>query len=140
MRLDIPEQKKLVHAMTIPVRWGDMDAMGHVNNTVYFGYMEIARVDWLRRIGSQPNPQGEGLVIVNAFCNFQRQFEYPADILIKTYVSAPGRSSFETWATMEKTGEPGVLYASGGATSVWVDFPAQKSAPLPEWLRRALTE
>jgi acyl-CoA thioester hydrolase len=31
-----------------------------------------------------------------------------------------------------------VLYASGGATTVWVDFPAQKSAPMPDWLRQLL--
>ena len=139
MRIDIPEQKKLVYEMTIPIRWGDMDAMGHINNTVYFRYMETARIDWLQSIGCQPDAQGEGVVIVNAFCNFHRQFEYPGDILIKTYVSDPGRSSFESWATMEKVGEPGVLYATGGATTVWVDFPKQKSAPLPDWLRQVVT-
>jgi acyl-CoA thioester hydrolase len=36
MKFEIPEHKKLVHQMTIPIRWGDMDAMGHVNNTTYF--------------------------------------------------------------------------------------------------------
>ena len=41
---------------------------------------------------------------------------------------------------MEKVGEPGVLYATGGATTVWVDFPAQKSAPLPEWLRQVVAD
>src|SRR5690606_26689659 len=62
MRIDIPEQKKLVHEMTIPMRWGDMDAMGHMNNTVYFRYMEIARLEWLMAIGCPPDPRGEGLV------------------------------------------------------------------------------
>ncbi len=39
MRFEIPEAKKRIFEMTIPIRWGDMDAMGHVNNTVYFRYM-----------------------------------------------------------------------------------------------------
>ena len=138
MKFEIPAIKKLVFEMTIPIRWGDMDAMGHVNNANYFRYMETARIDWLRSIGCQPDARGEGVVIVNAFCNFHRQFEYPADVLLRLYVSAPGRSSFDSWATMEKVGEPGVLYASGGATTVWVDFPAQKSAPMPDWLRQLL--
>lgn len=138
MRIDIPEQKKLVYEMTLPIRWGDMDAMGHINNAVYFRYMETARIDWLHSIGCQPNVQGEGVVIVNAFCNFHRQFEYPGQILLKTYVSSPGRSSFESWVTMEKVGEPGELYATGGATTVWVDFPKQKSMPLPDWLRQVV--
>jgi acyl-CoA thioester hydrolase len=27
------------------------------------------------------------------------------------------------------------VYAAGGATTIWVDFPAQKAAPLPDWVR-----
>jgi acyl-CoA thioester hydrolase len=34
MRFTLPAEKKLVHEMVIPMRWGDMDAMGHVNNTI----------------------------------------------------------------------------------------------------------
>jgi len=135
MKFEIPEQKKLMHEMLIPIRWGDMDAMSHVNNTIYFRYMEIARIDWMYKIGGPANPEGEGMVIVNAFCNFQRQLEYPGDVLVRHYVANPGRSSFDTYATMEPTHAPGEIYASGGATMVWVDFPKQKSMPLPQWLR-----
>ncbi len=140
MRIDIPEQKKLVYEMTIPIRWGDMDAMCHINNTVYFRYMETARIDWFTSMCFVANPAGEGLVIVNAFCNFIRQFEYPGDILIKTYVSNAGRTSFDSWCTMERTDQPGVICATGGATTVWVDFPNQKSAPLPDWLRQVVAD
>ena len=138
MRIEIPEKKKLVHEMLIPIRWGDMDAMGHVNNTVYFRYLETARIDWLASIGGAPDPQGEGPVIVNAFCNFYRQLEYPGEVRLRMYASDPGRSSFETWATLERVDQPGVLYADGGGTTVWTNFPAQKSAPLPQWLRKQL--
>ena len=44
MKIEIPETKKLVFEMPLPIRWGDMDAMGHVNNTVYFRYMETVRI------------------------------------------------------------------------------------------------
>ena len=40
MKLELPAEKKLVHEMDIPIRWGDKDAMGQVNNTLYFRYME----------------------------------------------------------------------------------------------------
>ena len=136
MRIDIPDEKKLVFEMAIPIRWGDMDAMGHVNNTLYFRYLEIIRIEWLHSLGGAPDPQGQGPVIVNAFCNFIRQLEYPGDILAKHYVANPGRTSFDTFITLERTDEPGVLYATGGATTVWIDFPQQKSVPLPEWLRK----
>ena len=140
MRIDIPEQKKLVYQMTIPIRWGDMDAMGHINNTVYFRYMETARIEWVNGMGLAPRPGGEGLVIVNAFCNFIRQFEYPDDVLLKMYVSDPGRTTFESWATMEKVAEPGVVCAAGGATTIWVNFPQQKAVGLPDWIRAIVSD
>ena len=139
MKIEIPEVKKLVFEMQIPIRWGDMDAMNHVNNTSYFRYMETCRIDWMRSIGCQPDPQGEGPVIVNAFCNFYRQLEYPGDVLIKMYASDPGRSTFETWATMARTDQPEVIYAAGGSTTIWVNFPAQKAKTLPDWLRAIVT-
>jgi len=138
MKIEIPEHKKLVYEMQLPIRWGDMDAMGHVNNTIYFRYMEIVRLDWLRSLGVKLDPTVEGLVIINAFCTFHKQFEFPGDIRVRMYVSDVGRSSFESWALMERADQPGTVYASGGATTVWVDFPKQKSLPIPDWLRAHL--
>jgi acyl-CoA thioester hydrolase len=136
MRLELPAQKKLVHEMTMPVRWGDMDVMGHVNNTVYFRYMETARIEWFRSIGCSPGPQEVGPVVLNAFCNFYQQLEYPAEILVKTYVSEPARATFESWTTIERVDEPGQIRAAGGATIIWVDMAVQKSLTLPDWMRR----
>ena len=140
MKIDIPDQKKLVFETHIAVRWGDMDAMGHVNNATYFRYMETARIDWFRSIGCVPDAQGEGPVIVTAFCNFYRQFEYPDEVLLKMYVSDPGRTTFESWATMEKVAEPGVVCAAGGATTIWVNFPQQKAVGLPDWIRAIVSD
>lgn len=136
MKFELPDRKKLVHEMVIPIRWGDMDAMGHVNNANYFRYMEIIRLEWLRGLGQRLDGRTvEGLVIINAFCTFHKQFEYPGDILARMYVSDPGRTSFESWTTMTRVQEPEAVYASGGATIVWADYTKQKSVPLPQWLR-----
>jgi acyl-CoA thioester hydrolase len=135
MRIEVPSDKKLTHQMVVPIRWGDMDAMGHVNNTIYFRYFEIVRLEWLFKIGCPPDPNGMSPLIVNAFCNFIRQLEFPGDMLAKHYVANPGRSSFDTFITLERTDNPGLIYAEGGSKTVWTDFKAQKSAPMPEWLR-----
>ena len=135
MRIEIPERKKLVFEVSIPIRWGDMDAMGHLNNTTYFRYLETCRIDWMQAIGCVPDPAGEGPVIVNAFCNFYQQIEYPGNVIVKMYASDPARTTFETWATMERSDRPGVIHAAGGATTIWVDFPSQKAKTLPDWLR-----
>ena len=139
MRIEIPEKKRLVHEMRFSVRWGDMDAMGHVNNTVYFRYLETARIDWMVSMGSDPTPSGQGPVIANAFCNFYQQLEYPDEVLLKLYVSDPGRTTFDSWGTMERINEPGVVCAAGGATVIWVDFPKKKAVDLPDWMRALVT-
>lgn len=139
MKLELPADKKQVFSMTLPIRWGDMDAMGHVNNTVYFRYLEIVRIEWMRAIGCEPDPRGEGPVIVNAFCNFHKQLEYPGEVRATLFVSDPGRSSFESWCTLSRSDDLDTLYASGGATTVWVNFPLQKSTPLPDRMRALFT-
>ena len=136
MRFELPEQKKLTHEMVIPIRWGDMDTMGHVNNTLYFRYFEIARLEWIYRVGAAAHPgAGEGPVIVNAFCNFIRQLEFPGDVRVRTYLGALGKTSFDTFHEMLRTDDPETVYANGGATVVWVDFPQQKSVPMSDHAR-----
>ena len=129
--------------MRIPIRWGDMDAMGHVNNTVYFRYIESARIAWLGQIGALPDPAsaGEGPVIVNAYCSFLKQLSYPGEIEVTTFVGAPGRSSIEVRheiRLVDPNGQSGALHAEGGAKVVWIDFQAEKSRPWPDRLRALL--
>jgi acyl-CoA thioester hydrolase len=134
---------KPVHAMRMPIRWGDMDAMGHVNNTVYFRYFESARIDWFNEVAATPDPTGEGPVIVNAHCTFLKQLKYPGEIEVRSFVGAPGRSSFEMTHEIRLVGadgEAGALHATGGAKIVWVNFPAEKSMPLPEPIRALLSQ
>jgi acyl-CoA thioester hydrolase len=132
---------ELVHTMRMAIRWGDMDAMGHVNNTNYFRYIESARIAWLEQVGGLPDPRGEGPVIVNASMSFLKQLTYPGEIEVRTFVAPPGRSSVEVSheiRLLDADGEPGELHAQGVAKVVWVDFKVGKSAPLPDALRSVL--
>ena len=138
MRFVVPEQKKLTYEMVIPIRWGDMDAMNHVNNTIYFRYFESLRIEWFRSLQLYTSETRKGPVIINAFCNFLRQLEFPGDVRVTMHVAKPGRTSFETYHTLERTDEPGLVYAEGGARTVWTDYAAKRSAPMPGWFRELL--
>ena len=135
LRFTLPENKTLVHEMVMPIRWGYMDAMGHVNNASYFRFFETSRITWFETLGCTPGPDRIGPVIINAFCNFLIQLEYPGDIRIRHYAANPGRTSFDTYVTMERTDKPGVVHAEGGAKVVWTDFQAQKAVPIPDFIR-----
>jgi acyl-CoA thioester hydrolase len=131
--------RTLVFELAVPIRWGDMDAMGHVNNTVYFRYMEQCRISWFDSLGFTPDPAGQGPVIVNASCDFIRQLEYPGVVLCRQYVGEIGRSSFQTHVDMARSDDPLTLAATGAARVVWVDFPRRKSVPLTAEVRDAIT-
>lgn len=125
--------RKLVHTVSIPIRWGDMDALGHVNNTVYFRYMEQARVEWVEslreRIGAA---EDQGQVIVNASCTFLLPLCYPGAVDVRMFLGAPGRSSLDTHYELSMNDRK---YAEGSARIVWIDLRTQRSVPLPEQLR-----
>jgi len=130
--------RKLVHTVVVPIRWGDMDAMGHVNNTVYFRYMEQARVDWAyalaRRLGRDAYAN-DGPVIVNARCTFFAPLTYPGEAEVRMLLGAPGRTSVESYYEIWMDGKQ---YAEGAAKLVWIDVKTTRPIPLPEPLRALL--
>ncbi|NLP64275.1 acyl-CoA thioesterase [Paraburkholderia sacchari] len=131
-----------VFEMTMPIRWGDMDAFGHVNNTVYFRYMEQVRISWFEHIGaggeSRERGDGQGPVIVNASMDFLKQLHYPGDIVCTMTVGEPGRSSFDTGFELRRVDDPDTVYARGNARCVWIDYAAGKSVPIPDSLRATI--
>jgi acyl-CoA thioester hydrolase len=130
------EQRNLVHLERIPVRWGDMDAMGHVNNTVYFRYMEQARIAWFDALVPQAQAwKSTGIVIVNASCNFKKPINYPGTVEVRVFTGAPGGSSVPTFYELSVRDE---LYADGAAVVVFIDMQSQKPMRIPERIRSLL--
>ena len=124
-----------VHAIRIPVRWGDMDALGHVNNTVYFRFTEQARIEWLHSLGfADIVDVDEGPVIINASCTFFRPITYPATVEIRMLIGKPGRSSLPTFYEIRCVGDD-TLYAEGASKIVWWNPRTGKSLPLPDFIR-----
>ncbi len=127
-----------LHEVVLAVRWGDLDALGHLNNTVYFRFMEQARIEWLAAAGHPLTGSGEGIVIADAECTFLRAITYPAEVRVQMLGGPPGRSSFETRYLLSDAADPATRYATGRARVVWVDHAAERSRPLPQALRAAL--
>ncbi|WP_140413447.1 MULTISPECIES: acyl-CoA thioesterase [unclassified Pandoraea] len=130
-------QYKEVFRMSMPIRWGDMDAFGHVNNTVYFRYMEQVRISWLETldVASEERSAGEGPVIINAHMTFLKQLRYPGDIDCRMFIGEPGRTSVDTRFELRRADTPDVIAAEGGAKIVWVNYLEEKSVPLPASIR-----
>jgi acyl-CoA thioester hydrolase len=135
------QHRILVHTSRIPVRWGDMDAVGHVNNTVYFRYAEQARIDWLESLGFTDlvNVDG-GPVIINASCTFLKPVVYPATVEVDILIGNPGHSSLPTYFKIRCVGDDTTLYAEGAVKVVWWNPRTGKSQPLPDFIRKLYTQ
>lgn len=122
-----------------PVQWGDQDAYGHLNNTIYFRYFETARIKYLERIGVADLFEREriGPILASIRCDFRRQVKYPDTMLIGTRATRIGRSSIgiEHRMVSEQNGQ---LVAEGDSTLVVFDYNTQSSHPVPAEVRAAI--
>jgi len=128
------EKKPYLHEKTLAVAWGDMDALGHVNNARYLDYFQEARIDWLASINIQMREE-TGPILVHVACTFLKPVVYPATINIKSRAGDVGNSSFVIEHDLFQ-GEQ--LMAQGLSKIVWVDYNKIRPVPVPEFLKQAL--
>jgi acyl-CoA thioester hydrolase len=122
---------------TLEVRWRDLDPMGHVNNAVYFTYLEQARVHYLCELGLVPSdPTGIGFIVAEASCQFKSPLELGECVTIYTRVSELRNSSFIFEYRMEA--EDGRLVATARSAQVCYDYQAQRPTPIPDRWREAI--
>lgn len=133
---------RLLHP--IDVRWGDMDAFGHVNNACYFTYCESARIAWFDAIELErfKEASSHGPALVTATCNFLQQVHYPAALEVGARASHVGGKSFTLdYAVLRRGGEKdGEKVADGTSVVVWVDYAEGRAIPLPQALRDTIRE
>ena len=119
-----------MHTSRQPIRWGDMDMLGHVNNTVFFRYCEQARIEWTYGLHPEGDAySGTGPVIVNASCTFLLPLVYPGDVEVRMYLGDAGRTSVGSFYEILKNG---TTHAEGAAKMVWIDLATGSSVLLPD--------
>ncbi|MDX1588606.1 MAG: thioesterase family protein [Oleiphilaceae bacterium] len=128
-----------VFSLVIPIKWGDMDAYGHVNNTVYFRLFEEARIQWLTSLSLSADGTGTGPIIITTGATFLREMGYPANVRVELLTGRAGTTSLETFYQLvdNDTQQP---YAEGYAKVVWFDHETRGSTALPDELRALAAE
>ena len=111
------------------VRWGDLDAFGHVNNATYLVYAQEARFAWSKMIE---------MVVARAEVDFIAPI-YTGDIYIdvEIWVNKIGNSSFGLTYEMKNGDE---LLARIKTVQVTVSMDTKKSRPLKDAEREFLTQ
>ncbi len=133
-------QFPVIDRRVISMRWGDMDAVGHLNNTYYFRYLEQVRIEWLQSLGYGIEPDAIGPVLASTSCTFRKQLTYPATLDITIELEKLGRSSLKLRHQFYRQDDPGTVYASAEVMLVWVDYKAEKSVPIPDPIREAILQ
>lgn len=124
-----------IYEKSFAIAWGDMDALGHVNNARYFDYFQEARIEWLQQVNIPMN-QSTGPVVIQIAATFLKPVVYPAMLTLKSYIHSLGRSSFQVEHELFQEEE---LVTQGNSKIVWVDYLHNKSIPVPEEIRRFFT-
>ncbi len=125
--------------LTVPVQWGDQDAMQHVNNVVYFRWCESARIAYFGEIGLADRRSSEhvGPILASIKCDFRRQLNFPDTIRIGARISRIGRTSLSMVHQIESLAQQAIV-AEADSTMVVFDYDSGKPHPVPDALRAAI--
>lgn len=119
------------HRTPIQMRYGDIDAMGHLNNAVYVQYLETSRVILMRDLGVRE--QDDHSVIARLELDYRREVRWGQTVEVESLVERVGRTSWTVASRLLADGEP-----SAYARTVQVRVDADhRPEPLPERVRSA---
>ena len=125
--------------LEVPVAWGDMDALGHVNNTVYLRWFESARIRYFERIAVNLDLSSHtiGPILARQEIDYRQPVTYPDRVSTAVTVSRIGRTSFimPFRSTSEKTG---AVVAEGQGVMVMLDYAHGQTVPVPDEVRAAI--
>jgi len=122
------------------VRFGDLDAMRHLNNVVFLRYFETARIAFIRDLLPQhapTDPEGEGFGFIFAEChiNYRSTVRFDEEVAIRCWIGEVRRSAFQLCFEM-RVGDR--LAAEGYGWLVGYDYTREGAAPLPAAVRDTL--
>ena len=132
------EKRKLVRTDRMSMRWGEMDALGHMNNVAYLRYFEEVRIAWFKSLELEYTVGSEGPILGTITCKYLKPAIYPVELEITSYIGRPGNSSFFMWHELYNANDPAERFAEVEAKMVWIDIGAGTSRPMPDWLRDKL--
>ena len=128
-------------AVEIPVAWGDMDALGHVNNAVYFRYFETARIRFFAELGlgSVGQSNGVGPILHSASCRFRIPLTHPDTVTVGAQIGEVGDDRF-VMRYRAVSHQHGAVAADGESLIVTFDYATGSKARVPDDLRARLLD
>jgi acyl-CoA thioester hydrolase len=129
-------------SMDITVNWGDMDALGHVNHSVFATWMETARMEYFSKMGMMElyEISNIGPILARIEVDYKFPIVFPDVVKVLTSVSRIGNSSFDMKYEISSLAKEGEVAATGKVVGVLVDYNTGKPVPMPEELKNSIIE
>lgn len=141
MTADLLEEYPIT--LEIPVVWGDMDSMQHMNNVVYLRYFESVRSAYFHEMGAfvYKNKTNLGPILYSTYCRFRIPLTYPDKVTVGGRIddSDIGDDRF-TMRYAVLSHQHGKMAAEGDGVIVYVDYSTGKKAPIPDPMRQAIAD
>src|SRR3989442_2663912 len=127
----------MAFTIEIPVRFRDIDGMRHVNNAVYFTYMEQARSEWYRQLMGIQSVAEFDFILAHASCDFKEAIGFGETVVVTATLTKIGNSSFR-FAYEIRSKENRTLFAPGDSMQRSYDYQADQPLPIPQPYRNKL--
>jgi acyl-CoA thioester hydrolase len=128
----------LLFRIPMELRWRDLDAFNHVNNTNFMTYVEEARTRWFGSASDDWFTGQHGPLLASITMNHRKPTPYPAQIAVELFAERIGNSSLTLGhRIVDAAGDTQTLYADGHSVLVWIDIATGRPIPLPEGIRAA---
>ena len=120
---------------SVNVRWRDLDAFNHVNNSNYLTYLEEARLQWLGQLSGPWLNEAAAPVLASSQINYRQSIAWPAKLQVELRCERLGNSSLTLAHRIVDADDTSRLYSDGRVVMVWTNPATGKSVPLPESIR-----
>jgi acyl-CoA thioester hydrolase len=129
-----------VFTTQIDIRFRDLDAMGHVNNAVFFTYFEEGRKRFFFDLFKVSDPSAFQFIMAHISCDYLRPINLSSDLVLQMWVKDIGKKSFNLGYKLVDASDKDMVYAKGESVQVCYDYTQSRSMEVPEELRQKLKE
>ncbi len=117
---------------TIMIRFRDIDAMGHVNNSLYFTYFEEARKEFLYEVFSIANPSDYPFILAKTSCDYMKPIKLTDQVSVSIWISKTSTKSFTFSYEIFDVNDPSIVYGKGESIMVVFDYVENKTLQLSD--------
>lgn len=122
--------------INLDIRFRDLDAIGHVNNSNYLTFMEEARKEFFGQLFKVSSPHEFPFVLARIACDFRKSIEPDTKtVAVDLWITHIGRKSFSFNYEIYHAKDPSCTFATGESVQVFYDHKSKQTKMIPETFR-----